>query len=54
MRALMRNLIEKARRLSGSGAERNAQLELLHADRTVAELDRQLQRVRETPPRHAA
>ncbi len=29
MRALLRNLIEKTRRLSGSGAERNAHLELL-------------------------
>jgi len=50
----MRNLIEKVRRLSGSGAERNAHLELLQADRTVVELDRQLRRVCEAPPRHAA
>jgi hypothetical protein len=54
MRALLRNLIEKTRRLSGSGAERNAHLELLHADRTVAELDRQLRRVCDIPPRRAA
>ncbi len=54
MRALMRNLIDKSRRLSGAGAERNAHLEVHQAHRTVIELDRQLRRVCETPPRRAA
>jgi hypothetical protein len=54
MRALMRKLIEKSRRLSGTGAERNAHMEVVRAHQTVAELDRQLQRVCETPPRRAA
>ena len=54
MRALMRNLIEKGRRLSGTGAERNAHMEIDKAHRSVIELDRQLRRVCETPPRRAA
>ena len=54
MRALVRNLIEKARRLSGVGAERNAHLEVDSALRSVVELDRQLRRVCDSPPRRAA
>jgi hypothetical protein len=54
MRALIRTIVEKARRLSGTGAERNAHMEVAHAHRTVIELDRQLRRVCETPPRRAA
>ncbi len=54
MRALMRDLIEKGRRLSGAGAERNARMEIVQANRSVIELDRQLQKVGETPPRRAA
>ena len=54
MRTMMRNLIEKARRLSGAGAVRNAHLEVDHINRSVVELDRQLQRMREPNPRRAA
>jgi hypothetical protein len=54
MRAMMRNLIEKARRLTGSGAVRNAHLEVDRTRRSVVELDRQLQRVCEPNPRRAA
>jgi hypothetical protein len=54
MRAMLRNLIEKTRRLSGVGAERNAHLELDSATRSVVELDRQLRRVCDPTPRRAA
>ncbi|HEY5025512.1 MAG TPA: hypothetical protein VII76_11100 [Acidimicrobiales bacterium] len=54
MRAMMRNLIEKSRRLGGSGAARNAHMEIVQANRSVVELDRQLHSVCETPPRRAA
>jgi hypothetical protein len=54
MRAMMRNLIEKARRLSGAGAVRNAHLEVEHNNRSVVELDRQLRSVCEPNPRRAA
>jgi hypothetical protein len=42
MRAVMRNLTDKARRLGGAGAVRNARLEVETASRTAIELDRQL------------
>jgi hypothetical protein len=54
MRAMMRNLIERARRLSGAGAVRNAHLEIEHINRSVVELDRQLRSVSEPNPRRAA
>ncbi len=54
MRGLIRSLVEKGRRLSGTGAERNALLEVDRATRSVVELDRQLRRVCDTPPRRAA
>ena len=54
MRAMVRNLIEKARRLSGDGAVRNAHLEVDHTIRSVIELDRQLKNVCEGDPRRAA
>jgi hypothetical protein len=54
MRAVMRNLIDKARRLSGTGAVRNARQELDDTSRTVVELDRRLSRVCDPTPRRAA
>ena len=54
MRTLLRNLFEAARQWSGSGAIRNAHLEVDRAARSVVELDRQLRRVCDTPPRRAA
>jgi hypothetical protein len=54
MRVLVRKLIDKGRRLSGAGAERNARMEIVQSNRSVIELDRQLQKVCETPPRRAA
>jgi hypothetical protein len=54
MRAMLRNLIEKACRLSGSGAVRNAHLEIDHINRSVVDLDRQLRNVSEPDPRRAA
>ena len=54
MRAVMRNLIDKARRLSGTGAVRNARLEVEESSRRVVELDRQLRSVCEPSPPRAA
>jgi hypothetical protein len=54
MRSVMRNLIEKARRLSGTGAVHNAHLEVDRTIRSVVELDRQLRNVSEPNPRRAA
>jgi hypothetical protein len=54
MRSVMRNLIEKARHLSGTGAVRNAHLEVDRTIRSIVELDRQLSNVSEPNPRRAA
>jgi hypothetical protein len=54
MRAVIRNLIEKTRRLSGTGAVRNARLEVDHATRSVVELDQRLRNVSDPTPRRAA
>jgi hypothetical protein len=54
MRTVMRNLVDKARRLSGTGAVRNARLEVEESSRKVVELDRQLRNVCEPSPRRAA
>jgi hypothetical protein len=54
MRTVMRNLIDKARRLSGTGAVRNARLEVEESSRRVVELDRQLRSVCEASPPRAA
>ncbi|HXQ91252.1 MAG TPA: hypothetical protein VN768_06790 [Acidimicrobiales bacterium] len=54
MLAVMRSMIQKTRRLTGTGAVDNAQRELDRTVRSVVELDRQLQRVREPDPRRAA
>jgi hypothetical protein len=54
MRAVMRNLIDKARRLSGTGAMHNARLEIEDTSRTVVELDRRLEKVCDPTPRRAA
>ena len=54
MRAVLRNLIERTRRISGNGAVRNAYLEIENTSRSVVELDRQLKRVCDRTPRQAA
>lgn len=54
MRTLLQVIAEAARRLSGPGAVGNAAHELDAANRTVFELDAQLGRLVDTPPRHAA
>ena len=54
MRTLLRNVMRRARRLSGTGAIRNARLEVDGAARSVVELDRQLRRVCDPTPRRAA
>jgi hypothetical protein len=54
MRAMLRNVTRRVRRWSGSGAVHNARLEVDRASRSVTEIDRQLRRVTETPPRRAA
>jgi hypothetical protein len=54
MRTLLRNLARAARRWSGTGAVHNARLEVDRASRSVVELERQLERVFEPPPRRAA
>jgi len=54
MRTMMRNLIEKARRLSGAGAVRNAHMEIDDTKRSVVELDRRLRSVCDPTPRRAA
>jgi hypothetical protein len=54
MRVMMRNLIKKARRLSGAGAVHNAHLEVDRTIRSVIDLDRQLRNVCESNPRRAA
>jgi hypothetical protein len=54
MPIVMRTLIDKARHLSGTGAVRNARLELEDTSRRVVELDRRLRAVCDhTPPRAA-
>jgi hypothetical protein len=54
MRAGLRNLIDKARQLTGTGAVRNAHQEVEDASRTVIELDRRLRSVCDPTPRRAA
>jgi hypothetical protein len=54
MGTVLRNLIEKARRLSGTGAVRNARLEMEDASLKVVELDRQLESVCDHSPPWAA
>lgn len=54
MRAVLGNLIERTRRISGHGAVRNAHLEIENTSRSVVELDRQLRRVCDRSPRQAA
>jgi hypothetical protein len=54
MRAVLRNLIERTRRISGLGAVHNAHLEIENTSRSVLELDRQLRRVCDHTPRQAA
>jgi len=54
MRTVLRNLIERTRRISGNGAVRNAHLEVENTSRSVVELDRQLKRVCDRTPRQAA
>ena len=54
MRAVMRDMIDKARRLTGTGAVRNAYLEVEDTSRSVIEIDRQLKRVCDPSPRRAA
>jgi hypothetical protein len=51
---MLRNLIERTRRISGNGAVRNAHLEVENTSRSVVELDRQLKRVCDRSPRQAA
>ncbi len=54
MRVVVRNLIQKTRLLSGTGAVRNAHLEVEETSRSVIDLERQLTRVCERAPRRAA
>ncbi len=54
MRAVLRQLIEKARRLGGTGAVRNAHLEVENTTRSVVEIDRRLKSVCDPTPRRAA
>ena len=54
MRAMLRNLTKRVRRWSGAGAVHNARVEVDGAMRSVTEIDRQLRRVIDTPPRRAA
>ncbi len=54
MLVVVRNLIEKTRQLSGTGAVRNAHLEVEKTSQSVVELERQLTRVRDPGPRRAA
>lgn len=54
MRGRVRNLIEKARQLSGKGAVRNARQEVDDTRRTVVELDHRLRNVCDPGPRRAA
>ena len=52
--SVLRKMVEAGRRLTGTGATRNARLEVDGALRTVIELDRQLRRVSDPTPRRAA
>jgi hypothetical protein len=54
MRAGMRNLIEKARQLSGRGAVRNARQEVDDTRLAVVDLDHRLKGVCDPGPRRAA
>jgi len=54
MRTMLRSIMKAARRMSGTGAVRNARLEVDGAARSVVELDRQLRRVVDPTPRRAA
>ena len=58
MRILLRHLADSARRLTGTGAVRNARLEVDRSTLSIVELDRQLGRVAPSrpfqPPRRAA
>ena len=54
MRTLLHVIVDAARRLAGPGALDNAAHEVAQASRTVFELDAQLGRLLEPPPRRAA
>ncbi len=54
MRTLLQVLFDAARRLAGQGALGNAAHEVECANRTVFELDAQLGRLLDPPPRRAA
>jgi hypothetical protein len=54
MRRLLQVIVDATRRLAGPGALGNAAHEVDAAIRTVVELDAQLGRLVEPPPRHAA
>lgn len=54
MRSLLKVLLETHRRLAGSGALDNAAHEVQRATLSTVELDDQLDRVLDLPPRRAA
>jgi hypothetical protein len=54
MRTLLKVIVEAARRLAGAGALGNAAYEVELANRSSVELDAQLGRLLEPPPRRAA
>jgi hypothetical protein len=54
MRTLLRVIVDAARLLAGPGALGNAAHEVEQANRTFFELDAQLGRLLEPPPRRAA
>lgn len=54
MRSLLKVLLEATRRLAGTGAFDNAAFEVQRATRSTVELDAQLDRVLDLPPRRAA
>jgi len=54
MRTLVRHLVRSARRWNGTGAVRNARLELEASTRSVADLERRLAEVCRDPSPRAA
>ena len=54
MRSVLRHLLEATRRLTGTGATRNARLEVDGTRRSVVEVDRQLRHVVDGGPPRAA
>jgi hypothetical protein len=54
MRTLLTVIVDAARRLAGPGALGNAAYEVERASRTFVELDAQLGRLVEPPPRQVA